>query len=251
MSIPLFDIQASILGYAANTTESVTPDELLASAGRLGITRTLVRRAATIGGTADAMHDNEVIYAACEPNAQLVPCPAVVPNTAYDLPSEDDQIAAAIEHGAAAICIRCAHDHWFVADWVSDVLFTALSERKMPVYVDSDVLGQGALASLAGRFPDLPLIYAHISYREQRTLLPLLERFANVYVSIGNPYNVHMGVEQLAARVGAERILFGSGFPSSEQAPSVTYLMYAKLSAEEKELIGSGNMERLTGAIQS
>lgn len=249
MSIELFDIKASILGYAPGTTDSATPEVLLASAGRLGITRTLVRRAPEIHGSSDQLHANELIYAACEANSGLLPCPIVVPNSGYDLPDETAQVDDAIDHGAGAACIRCGQDSWFIADWISDPLFAALSERALPVYVGSDVLGQRDLAALAERFPGLPLVYAEIGYRENRTLLALLERFSNVYVSIGNPFNVHMGIEQLVERVGADRILFGTGFPESEQAAAVTYLAYADVSDEEKQLIGSGNMQRLIGAI--
>lgn len=246
----LFDIQASILGYESGTTDSAPPEELLASAQRIGITRTLVRRAPEIGGTTDAARANDLIVAACEAHPELVPCPVVAPNSGYDLASEAEQVTSAIERGAAAVCIRCAHDHWFIADWISDPLFSALSDRRMPLYIDSNIVSQRELADLAGRFPKLPMIYAQISYREQRTLLPLLENFLNVFISIGNPYNVHMGIEQVVEKVGATRLLFGTGFPSAEQAAAVTYLMYADVSQEEKQLIGSGNMERLIGEIQ-
>tara|TARA_B100000809_G_scaffold167968_1_gene165331 strand:- start:2455 stop:3210 length:756 start_codon:yes stop_codon:yes gene_type:complete len=250
MLIPLFDIQASILGYAPGTTDSAGAEELLASAERLGITRTLVRREPEIGGTSDPMHANETIYAACEAHPGLVPCPIVVPNTAYDLPDETEQVADAIHHGAAAAYIRCGADHWFAADWVSDNLFGAVSERALPVYVGSETMSQRELATIAERFPRLPIIYTQIDYRAQRTLLPLLETFPNIYASIGNPYNIHMGIEQIIERVGPTRLLFGTGFPGAEQTAAVTYLTYANISEEEKALIGSANMDRLIGAIQ-
>ena len=105
------------------------------------------------------------------------------------------------------------------------------------------------LADLAARYPDLPLLFAELSYRDQRAYLPLLERFPNVRLVLGAPYSVHRGIEQLVARVGSERLLFGSGFPAAEPMAAIAQLMYAEISEEDQRLIGSGNLEALVEGV--
>ena len=51
--------------------------------------------------------------------------------------------------------------------------------------------------------------------------------------------------------VGADRLLFGTGFPDAEGMMAITQLMYADLADEQKRLIGAGNLERLIGEVRS
>ena len=83
-----------------------------------------------------------------------------------------------------------------------------------------------------------------------RMLLPLMKTFANVYLAIGSDYTAHRGIEQFVATVGAKRLLFGTGFPEAESMSAVTQLMYAEISAEQKRLIGAGNLKRLISEIK-
>ncbi len=119
----------------------------------------------------------------------------------------------------------------------------------MPVYCLESEIGLLQVGDLAGRFPALPLIVAGVHYRQQRILLPLLETFPSVYLSLGNCYTIHRGIEELVAMVGPERLLFGTGFPESEPLAAVTQLMYADLSDDERRLIGAANMRRLISEV--
>lgn len=250
MAVSLFDVQAAILGYGPGEREFLQPEELLDTMGELGISRALVRRWPETGGTSDPIRSNEILYRACGDNDALLPCPVVVPNTGYDLADEEDQVAEAISHGAGAVCIRPAHHHWFIVDWISDRLFNALSERRMPLYVAEDMVSTMETAKLAGGFSGVPIIFAEAGYSDQRTLLPMLERFPNVYLSMGNNYIVHKGIEQIAEKTGVDRLMFGTNFPASEPMAAVTQLMYAGITDEQKQQIGSGNMERLMAGIK-
>ena len=87
-------------------------------------------------------------------------------------------------------------------------------------------------------------------YRQYRSLAPLLAAFPHTYLVLGGGYAVHGGLEHLAATVGAERVLFGTGFPGTEPMTTVTYVMYSGLSDEQRQLVGAGNIDRLMGGIQ-
>jgi len=249
MNLKFFDVQASILGATVGRKDVVSADEMLEDMAPLGITQILTRIAPD-EREVDVEVSNSKIYDEGSRHRQIVPCPVVVPNTAGDLADEKEQVAEAITRGAAAMRIRPAADAWFVADWISDPLFHALSERKMPLYLSAGVADESLAAAIAGRFPELPILYAEVGYRSHRTLLPMLERFPSIRLSIGNNYAIHEGIEQIVERTGADRLVFGTAFPGSEPAAAVTQLLYANISEEEKQLVASGNMERLVEEIR-
>ena len=56
--------------------------------------------------------------------------------------------------------------------------------------------------------------------------------------------------DRFVATVGAERLLFGTGFPEAESMSAVTQLMYAEISDEQKRLIGAGNLKRVISEIR-
>jgi predicted TIM-barrel fold metal-dependent hydrolase len=126
-----------------------------------------------------------------------------------------------------------------------------MEARRVPVLCPEAQVPLERAAELAGRHPELPLVLTGLGYRSQRILAPLLENFSNTFVSIGSNYSVHQGLEQLVRKVGAERLLFGTGWPDADAAGAVTQLMYAGISEEEKALIGSGNLERLIAGIRT
>jgi len=216
---------------------------------RLEVDRAMVRIVPETLET-DVPGGNEKLYAACDGRRELVPCPVVLPGRGRDVAGEAEQVDAAIRHGAGAVWIRPAQDYWSLEDWASGALFEAAEARRMPVLCLERMVGQDQAARLARRHPAMPVVLAETNYRAQRTLLPLLETFANIYVSIGNNYAVHGGVEQLVEAVGAERILFGSGFPEVEIASAITMLLYSDVPEDRKRLMGSGNMERLMEEIR-
>jgi uncharacterized protein len=110
--------------------------------------------------------------------------------------------------------------------------------------------GFEAVADLAQRHPDLPIVVFHLGFRSQRMLVPLLKAFRSVYLAVGSPFSVHLGIESVARHVGAERLLFGTGFPYAEPMASITMLTYSDLSDTDQQLVGAANLDRLIGGIR-
>jgi len=248
MPIPLFDVQTGFGGAKTGQPVPLPPEELLDEMERLSIDRALVR---TVPDELerDWPAANAMLFDACESQPAWTPCPVVVPATADDYPPEEQQVAEHIARGAGAAWIRVAKDFWNLCDWVCGPLLRALEARRLPVFcLERDVTVE-QVADLAARCPDLPILFAGVDYREQRTLLPLLRSFPNVHLSLGNNYTMHGGIEQFVAKVGADQLLFGTGFPDAEPMGAVTQLTYADVSDADKAKIGSGNVERLLEGI--
>ncbi len=246
--IELFDAQAGFGGGRRGEGWIPSAEELLGHMERLSIARALVRTDFE-GMDCNVPLSNQILYETCAGNKSLVPCPTVLSATGGDVPSETEQIDELIRNDGGAVTVRPEQDSWSIAEWCSGKLFSGLRERRVPVLCRQSAFEFETIAELAGRYPELPIVLFQVGYRFQRTLIPLMKKFDNVYLSVGCPYSVHRGLEQMTELVGADRLLFGTGFPASDMMPGITMLTYAELSDADKQLIGSGNLERLIGGI--
>ncbi len=248
--IPLYDVQCGCLGLEPGRTVPFTGHDLVAEMDRVRIQRGLMRLTPD-SAYLDIVYANERVYAGCRASGgRLTPCPLVKATGGAQGPDETEQVEEALKQGAGAVWIRPATDGWLLADWVSDALFGVLQERRVPVLCLERLIPVEAVARVAQRFSQLPLIVAETHYRHQQTLLPLMRRFDNVHLSVGSNYCVRGGIEQLVAAVGPERLLFGTGLPEVEAAAAICQLMYAEIDEQAKRWIGAGNLDRLTGGIR-
>lgn len=247
--IELFDAQAGFGGARPGQPWIPTVEELLGHMERLSVSRALVR---TDFEEMDrnVPLSNQILYETCATHESLMACPTLLPVGCGDVPPEQEQIDGLIENGGCAATLRPNRDSWSTAEWCSGKLFSMLEERGVPILCRQSNFGFEAIADLAERYPGLPIALFQVGYRFQRVLVPLMKAFSNVYLGIGSPYSVHRGVESMAEQVGSERLLFGSGFPYSDIMPTITMLTYAQISDSDKQLIGSGNLDRLIGGIR-
>ncbi|HOF86933.1 MAG TPA: amidohydrolase family protein [Armatimonadota bacterium] len=249
MTIALFDVQCGFGGAAPGSREPLSAAALLAEMDGAGVERALAR-AVPAALEIDISWSNRHLFAACAGHPRLVPCPIVAPNSARDLAPEHLQLSEVISQGAGAVSIRPRQDTWSLAPWCCDRLFTAMQTRRLPVLCQLGELSYDDVAALAERYPTLPLVIIGADYRSQRILLPLLEAFATIYLSIGSNYIVQGGIEQCVETVGARRLLFGTGFPEVDMPAHIAQLMYADIADDEKRLIGAGNLDRLLQGVQ-
>jgi len=128
--------------------------------------------------------------------------------------------------------------------------YQPLSECANPAHLDR----------VAKKYPDLTIIAAHMGAYSQRRpgiwfeeMMRVMERNSNVYADISAlGKGVIFGKRQLLpkaiARVGAERILFGSDYPAVYRYPiSVAARTIDEADIPGKELIMGGNAARILG----
>jgi predicted TIM-barrel fold metal-dependent hydrolase len=247
--IDLFDAQAGFGGGRRGQPWVPSVEELLGHMERLSVARALVRTEFEEMDR-ESIYSNRLLYEACAERGDLVPCPAVMPTGHGDVPSEQEQIDELLAHGAGAATLRPGTDSWSLAPWCCGTLLGLLEEHRIPVLCRASALDYDAVADLAGRHPELPIVMFQLGYRSLRSLFSLMEAFPNVYLSVGSPWSVHLGLESLSARVGTERLLFGTGFPYSEPMAGITMLTYSELGDADKQLVGAGNLDRLIGGIR-
>lgn len=247
--VGLFDVQCGFGGARRGESRITSVEQCLESMARLKISGALVRTEPD-DLSIDVELSNRLLFRACEGRTSLVPCPVVVPDTAGDLPPAKQQVDACLQAGAGAALIRPEVDHWDVVPWVADGLFEALADRRLPLYCLKRYVSFPQAVAIAERWPRLPIILAELPYGCQRTLYPLMQRFSNVYISVGAVLANHLGLEDLVKRVGAGRLLFGTGFPRFEPMMALTQFVYAGLSEPDRMAIGGGNWRRLSAEVK-
>ena len=124
-----------------------------------------------------------------------------------------------------------------------------LSELRIPVYL-SPRDGYEPIYNVLKEFPELTVILYNIGWwPSARYVYPLLKRYPNVYFETGDFSMMH-GYEDVCARFGSERMLFGTNFPTNSMAGSVCCLERAQISDGDRENIAHANFERLMREVK-
>jgi len=101
------------------------------------------------------------------------------------------------------------------------------------------------IAHLARRFPDVPVIMDHMGFRYyvDGAINAAMET-PNLYLEtalVSIPGYVRMAVD----KVGAERVIFGSDYPTGSPAASLAVIRDARLTPAQETLVMGGNLARL------
>lgn len=143
-------------------------------------------------------------------------------------------------------------------------LFEALEERHIPVLLTGSDLGrhpavtpqkepagfsQQNIAELCARYPKLPIIIVRFNNQNMRTIFPMLEKYANLYLEISY-FTTHRGVDIITQAFGGGRLLFGTGMPMTHPGVPLMLVRYAAISDEDKRLIAGDTFRRLLREVR-
>lgn len=248
MSVRLFDCDASIgLRLGAALDEPSSASDLLAEMDRMGIERALVAHAS--GWESLPSLGNARIEEEARGHARLARAWIGLPDAGGGLPPAADWLGGLVASGARAVWLFPARMNWSLEDWCAGPLLSALEERRVPAFLPAGEAGWDQIHRVLDAHPRLALVLSGVSYRHNRMLFPLLDRHAGLRVSIAPRWDVHDGIEQVCARAGAGRLLFGTHWPECDLGATIAYLAYARISAEERAMIGSENLERMLAEV--
>jgi len=229
--------------------EPSTVAEVLAEMDRLGIQRALV--AHTSGWESVPWLGNRRVEEEAAGHARLTRAWTALPDTAGDVPPAQEWLTDMLGAGARAAWLFPKRMNWSMEEWCAGSLLRALEDRRVPAFILLEETELDQLHRVLERHSRLPLVLSCVSYRLNRMIYPLLERHANLHLDLAPRYDVHEGIEDITARVGAKRLLFGTNFPICDAGSAIAYLAYARISEEERALVGAGNLERLLAEVDA
>ncbi len=230
-----------------------TPGDVFPRLAECGITASLVHHTA-------AVEDNPVtgnallMDALREPGIRAVPdvhpAWAVLPFTTGEQGTPDDLRRALKSAGVKGVLLYPAAQGFSNAAWCAGTLYDLLEGMRMPTFVrfNPQDFTWNELHDLLAAHPRLPVILRGVSYAIDRTLYALLERFPNLSVETAK-YLPFRGIEEIVARFGAGRLIFGSEAPFLSPGAAVAPILTAAISDADKRAIAAGNLRRLVEGI--
>jgi predicted TIM-barrel fold metal-dependent hydrolase len=178
--------------------------------------------------------------------ANLYPVWVVLPHHTGEMPYPDELIGRMREKNVKAVRLypSRAQQGFSVAEWCAGQLLDALDAARLPLLLDIEIVSWEEVFDLLKRYTRLPLVVANCSYRHNRFLYPLWERFDNLFVETSR-FVGGGSVEDVVRRFGPGRLLFGTNMPQYTGTAVVARITYADIAWEDKEAIASGNLRRL------
>ena len=242
--IEFFDCNARIGRPTAwQHGQITTRDELLREMDHGGIRRALVHH--TLASQWSPRDGNAALLEELRGIERLLPCFVGLPGATGEMGPPDEFARTIREHHGAVRLFPKDHQY-SLSDWSMGGMLEALAAQSVPVLIDVGQVIWDELAALLGGHPRLNVILLDAYYRVDRYLYPLWEKHANLYLET-TTYQVHLGIEAVCERFGAERLVFGTNLPHLEVGGPVAQIVYADIAAEAKAAIAGGNLKRLLG----
>ena len=103
------------------------------------------------------------------------------------------------------------------------------------------------MLDLAAKYQNITFILAHsgMSYQVARDHIELAKQRPNIVLEITLTSVTNGIIEYLVKEVGAERVLFGTDQPMRDPIPQFGWVVYSRLTDEQKKLILGQNMQKI------
>lgn len=218
--------------------------ELLAEMDRCGIERALVGHNNWAFGALDDTN-GEVAEAVAAGAGRLTGVWCILPTCCGECPPPEKWFADMRRNNIGAITLYPEEHRYELSRLSLGGIMTAAAARRVPVILDFFGEKYDLLYEFMELFPETVCI-ARGAYKFgcDRYLRPLLETYAGFRFAFSG-YWVPEGIRDLAEKFGAERLLFGSGFPLLNPGSAMLQLRHSGLNDADVARIAAGNLEKL------
>ncbi len=218
-------------------------DDILAEMDHCSISGALVASSMSI--TYDLLTENLRLCRQLEPHPQLFPIWNVMPHQTGEFPAPAELAPMMRDHDVRAVMVNPKTNGWDPLADHTGALFGSLQEQRIPVFLArGECDSYRDLDALLKRYPELPVVVTAVRWSEQRYLLPLLDTHPNLHLTFDN-FQIHYGLEYLAATGHLDQCLYGSNAPMMAMGAHRAYVDYADIPDAAKAKIAGGNLIRL------
>lgn len=242
VSLPWLDASCIIGSRAQPRPESnLSPDDIYAELHAWGIEQALVRHAYALDY--DPIIGNRMCTEFCRRHDRALPCYAVVPPQTGDMPGGLSLLEYLANGGAQAVTFHSPHGIDLRCAWARETC-QVLKEAGVPILVQDTDIGLGIVDELLTRHPRLHVISLRVNYGATRLVYPMLAIHPTFHIEFSR-FPVHFGLEEVTARFGAHRLIFGTGMPEYDPAVAIGMVTYADLSPEDRATIAGNGLRSL------
>lgn len=223
---------------------AATVDEYFAVVAPLGVTRAVLWHVVQRDVGPDP--GNALMSKAIAGDARVRGCWAVLP------PQTDravmDNLFARMQADNIAALRLFPDMHRYVPDRITlGAVLDEATARNVPVFLSLRFgFDWAGVHRFLTEFPDLPCVLCDVGvWGQDRNSWPVLERFPKTWLDTSMVCLEAGGLEAAVRAYGAERLLFGTGFPYHSPHAAVLDLLHADISEAERAAIAAGNLEKL------
>ena len=229
----------TLFGPMPFASADLTVDALLALMQKHGVGKACVL--STLGVLLDATGGNGATRAAVAEHATLLPVATFNPTAFFGDPTSLQNLRA---DGFCMVRFFPHEQNWPVAFAPFSSLLEALKPTRMPVMIGVRSIGEiTALSETVGSYSG-PVVLSGVDYSLLAEAIAALKRFDHWHLEISHLLAPGC-IAQVAATVGAGRLLFGTGAPAYPIAAALHTLHYSGLSEAERHQILAANARRI------
>lgn len=231
----------TMFGFHPSHRLDLSVERLLRDMERYKVTSSVTL--STVGVFYDYKKGNEATQAAVQ-DKRLIPAGTINPLTYFGSP---DEIAAMAQN--FRLFRFFPEEQGWPADSASfELVLKHLAPLKRPVMISVGAPGEPTRLMKTVRDYPGTIIMSSISGDTLAEALALMAELQNVAIET-HELHVPGALRIIAERVGAERIVFGSGAPRRSTASSLNYVLTSELSGSDKRLVLGGNIKRILEGI--
>ncbi len=189
---------------------------------------------------------NSILMEAIESHQMLHPVWILLPHHTGEMPHPDKLLPEMKKNDVKAVRIYpTANYHRFsISEWCSGELLNALEGERIPLILDMEIVSWEDVNTILKNHKRLPIVAANCTYRNNRYIYPLLEKYENLFIELSR----FMGggaIDDIAGRFGSDQLLFGTNLPQYSGTAAVALLTYSDIDQKAKQAIAGGNLRNL------
>ncbi|OQA82750.1 MAG: Amidohydrolase [Lentisphaerae bacterium ADurb.Bin242] len=234
-----------------NSVSGPGPDvkALLNEMDYYGVDKALVRHANIANGALSS--NREIVnFLKTDVSGRLTGVWCILPSQCDEIPEPDVFFSQMKENRIRALTLSPFEQRYVPCRLTLGKILDAAAERRIPVQLDAFAGKWTELYAFLKEFPDLTcIVNAGNKWGSDRNIRPLLENYPNTRIETAG-YWVPEGIYDLAEKYGAERILYGSGFPGYNQGSGMLQLKHSGLNEAGIVKIAGANLEKLLKGAQ-
>ena len=195
----------------------------------------------TLGILLDPILGNSATRAACEEQSILIPVATLNPAMFY---GDTTALNHLVDDGFRLLRFFPSEQNWKIDFAPFHWLLTHVQDTGLPVMVNIEAAGEITGLTRALRGHEGTVILARVDYGTLAEAIAALHMFPNWHIETSRllaPGCLHLAVD----RVGADRLLFGTGAPARPIASGLHTVRYAGLDQSTVDMILGANARRI------
>jgi predicted TIM-barrel fold metal-dependent hydrolase len=192
-------------------------------------------------GVFDQRSANEHVIELCAERPSWRPAAVIQPRDTFVW---QDELSRNLAAGVKVFCIYPDRSGWPFDSIFGDVIIEALTGTEAALLIDATAPGLASRVAAAAADSGVPLIFTEARYFPLTELLPLAQRFPNIYIETSRLTSPN-GIEHCVDALGAERLLYGSGACRYPAWVAWQTLERSRISGEQREMIAWRNAARM------